>query len=273
MRLLTICGMCLLSLCVTAQTEEIKPAFVSTGFLPGQFSLIEVDHLGNIYGITPDGHLKKYNGAGDSVAGWYNVRTRGIPTALDVSNPMRILLYYQNYATIVVLDRLLIQRNLIDLRQQQIFSVQAIANAYDNNIWLFDQQDFKLKKINEQGVVLFESADWRMLFPQTPIPISIMDMHNLVYLYDPKQGICSFDYYGSFKSLMPHAGLTFTGMNNSLLYGVSQNTLMEIRTDNGNISTVALLPIKEKISGVRYMNDMIYLLTGSGIMIQKQTKP
>lgn len=273
MRLLTICMLNLLSLCVTAQTEEIKPAFVNTMFLPGQFSLIEVDHLGNLYAVTRDGYLKKYNASGDSVAGWYNVRARGIPTAVDVSNPMRILLYYQSYSSIAVLDRLLVQRNLIDLRQQQIFSVQAIANAYDNNIWLFDEQDFTLKKINENGAVLFESADWRMLFPESPIPVSIMDMHNLVYLYDPKRGICSFDYYGSFKSLIPQTGLSFTGMNNGFLYGVSQNTLMQINTDNGNIATTPLPLTKEKLTGLRYMNDTIYLLTKSGITIHKQTKP
>ena len=240
--------------------------------MTGHFSLIEADHLGNVYGVTNDGYLKKYSASGDSVAGWYNVRARGIPTVLDVSNPMRVLLYYRNYSTLVVLDRLLVQRNVIDLRQQQIFSVQAIANAYDNNIWIFDEQDFTVKKINENGTVLFKSADWRMLFPETPVPASIMDMHNQVFLYDPKQGICIFDYYGSFKSMIPLRDLSFIGMNNSVIYGFSENSLMLINTDNGSISKIPLPINREKLKQIRYMNDYLYMLTDSGIIIQKQTK-
>lgn len=273
MRLLTICAILLYSSTAPGQSGDNKVIYVKAGFLPGRFSLIEVDHLGNIYGVTKDGYLKKFNAAGDSIAGWYNVRARGIPTAIDVSNPMRILLYYRNYATVVVLDRLLVQRNLIDLRQQQIFSVHAIANAYDNNIWVFDEQDFKLKKINEDGTVLFESADWRMLFPESPLPVSIMDMRNLVFFYDPKKGIWSFDYYGSFKSSFPNKDMEYAGMNNGMIYGILKDKLIQVNTETGNIISSTLPLLKEKLTGFRWMNENMYLLTEAGINILKPEKP
>lgn len=236
---------------------------------------MEADHLGNIYGITPDGYLKKFNASGDSIAAWYNVKAWGAPTAVDVSNPMRIMLYYRPFATIVVLDRLLVQRNQIDLRRQQIFSVMAMANAYDNNIWIFDEQEFKLKKIDEQGSVTFESADWRMLFPETPVPVCIMDMHNLVYLYDPNKGIYSFDYYGSYKKMIPAQGLNFTGMNNGFIYGVKNKELKKINVIDGGYDpvNVTLSSADQQLKGLRFMNDCLYLLTDSGIIIQKQKKP
>lgn len=49
----------------------------------------------------------------------------------------------------MALDRLLTVRNTINLRTQNIFLVNSISLSYDNNIWLFDEEDFKLK-IDEQ---------------------------------------------------------------------------------------------------------------------------
>jgi len=40
---------------------------------------------------------------------------------LDVTNPLRVLLYYKDFSTIVILDRLLSNRSTIDLRKQDIF--------------------------------------------------------------------------------------------------------------------------------------------------------
>ena len=50
----------------------------------------------------------------------------------------------------MVLDRFLNIRNTIDLRQSGIFQVSAVAQSYDNNIWVFDDLDSKIKKIDDR---------------------------------------------------------------------------------------------------------------------------
>ena len=50
-----------------------------------------------------------------------DVKKYGNPTYIDVTNPLKILLYYKNYSTVVVLDRLLNTRNTINFRKQNIF--------------------------------------------------------------------------------------------------------------------------------------------------------
>ena len=76
---------------------------------------------------------------GTLVAVFNNVKKFGKLSTIDVSIRLRYLLYYKDFSTIVVLDRLLAIRNTIDLRKQNIFQVNAIAQSYDNNIWLFDE--------------------------------------------------------------------------------------------------------------------------------------
>ena len=68
------------------------------------------------------------------------------------------------FATVVVLDRLLNVRNIIDLRKQNILQARAIGQSYDNKIWLYDEVENKLKKIDEDGKLLLETPDFRQLF-------------------------------------------------------------------------------------------------------------
>ena len=84
-----------------------------------------VDNLDNVYVLASTDQLKKYNAAGDSVAVFNNIKKFGKLSTIDVSNPLKVLLYYKDFSTIVVLDRLLAIRNTIDLRQQNIFQVST----------------------------------------------------------------------------------------------------------------------------------------------------
>ena len=88
----------------------------------------------------------------------------------------------------------------IDLRKQRIFQVKAIGQSYDNKIWVFDEVENKLKKIDEDGKLLQETTDFRFLMGQSPSPIKIFDEDKYVYLYDSLQGLFVFDYYGALKN-------------------------------------------------------------------------
>src|SRR6185437_4874708 len=159
-----------------------------------------VDNIGALYLITPDNQLKKYDEKGDSVGVFNRVTQYGKLTYVDAENPWKTILFYQNFSTIVLLDKYLNEVTAINLRKQNIFRVHAVTSSYDNNIWLFDEQDNKLKKIDDNGNILSETVDFRLLFDSAPDPKKIIDRDGFVYLYDPEKGVYIFDYYGSFKS-------------------------------------------------------------------------
>src|SRR6266487_6432940 len=153
------------SVSVSAQKDKPYNLIAS---ITGDVVDFTVDNLDNVYVLTSSDQLKKYNVNGDSVAIFNNVKKFGKVSTIDVSNPLKVLLYYKDFSTIVVLDRLLTMRNSIDLRQHNIFQVNAIGQSYDNNIWLYDEGDSKLKKINDEGKAILETADFRLLFNQAP---------------------------------------------------------------------------------------------------------
>jgi hypothetical protein len=159
-----------------------------------------VDNLDNIYILNSRNQVKKFDANGDSVAAFNDVRKFGKATLIDVSNPLKVVLYYKDFTTIVVLDRFLNIRNSIDLRKQNIFQAKAVGQSYDNKIWVYDELENKLKKIEEDGKLLQETPDFRLLLGKAISPIKIFDENRYVYLYDSANGVYVFDYFGALKN-------------------------------------------------------------------------
>jgi hypothetical protein len=174
-------------------------SFLLLRMYKGDIANVALDNLDNLYIVSSTGQIKKLNNRGDSVGVFNGIRNYGKLQALDVTNPLRPLLFYKDFSTVVILDRFLANRSSIDLRRHNIFQPAAIGLSYDNNIWVFDQYDNKLKKIDEAGNSLLETTDFRQLLAQTISPQKIINDNGLVYLADSAQGVFVFDNYGAFK--------------------------------------------------------------------------
>ncbi|MGI8582799.1 MAG: hypothetical protein ACR2KX_11400 [Chitinophagaceae bacterium] len=192
-----------------------------------------VNNLGELYIINSNNQLKKLNQRGDSVGVFNQVTKYGKLSYVDAQNPWKTILFYENFSTIVLLDKYLNVLTNINLRKQNIFGVKTVAPSYDNNIWLFDEQENKLKKIDDAGKVLTETVDFRLLFDSVPSPVQIVDRDGFVYLYDPGKGVYVFDYYGSFKNKLLFLNWknieviekNLYGFDNAYLYSYSLGTL------------------------------------------------
>lgn len=166
----------------------------------GEFDYFMPDELGNVFALTKTGRLKKYNNNLDSMGVFNDVRRYGKLFSISADNPLRTVLYFKEYRTILVLDRLMQVVNKIDLRKTGIFQVKAVAQSYDNLFWVYDEQESKLKKINEEGKLVFSTADLRLIFSEPIVPSNIFDFGGYVYIYDEKNGLFIFDYYGALKN-------------------------------------------------------------------------
>jgi hypothetical protein len=216
-------------LAVSAQEDS---SFRIIRKLKGDFVEFTVDNLDNIYTLNSRNQVKKYNANGDSVAVYNDVRKFGQASLIDVSNPLKILLYYRDFATVVVLDRFLNAVNVVDLRRSKIFQAKAIGQSYDNKIWVYDDVENKLKKVDENGKLESETVDLRQVLGQSINPLKIFDENRFVYVYDPQKAMYVFDYYGTMKS-----GILISGWNNlkvagRYIYGSKADSLYryEIKT-------------------------------------------
>ena len=191
---------------------------------------IAVDNLENLYVLSSTDQLKKYNAQGDSIGVYNQVKRFGKLQSIDVTNPLKLLLFYKEFSTVVTLDRLLTQRAAVDLRRSNIIQTSAVGMSYDGNFWLFDEYENKLKKLDEQGTKLLETPDFRTLFPDAIRPQQILDEAGLVYLYDPKVGLYLFDHYGSFKKKLPITGWQNLSIFNNYIFGLQGNAIRYFNT-------------------------------------------
>ncbi len=174
--------------------------FLHLRTMKGDIIDFTVDNLDNVYVLTSRNQVKKFNVNGDSVGVYNDVKKFGQATLIDVSNPLKVLLYYRDFATVVMLDRFLNSVNSIDLRKQNIFQAKAIGQSYDNKIWVYDELENKLKKVGEDGKLIQETPDFRLLLGAAPSPIKIFDENRYVYVYDSVYGVYVFDYFGALKN-------------------------------------------------------------------------
>jgi hypothetical protein len=238
-----------------------------TKFIAANFTDFYADNLGNIYCITPDNQVKKINTNGDSLAVFNDVKQYGKIFSIDVTNPLKILVYYKDFSSILILDRFLNTIAVIDLRQSNILEARAVAGSYDGNIWVFDELDAKIKKLDYNGNILLQSADFRLLFSDNFSPSKIIDNNSGLFLYDPKQGWKMFDYYGGFKKNILYTDWKDVQVSDNILSGRDSTTIFYAQTSSWQFSKAVPDISLSNVIKTQFRVNQFFTLTKEGIFI------
>jgi hypothetical protein len=225
-----------------------------------KLSGFEVDNLGYIYLLESSGRLKKLAPNGDSVGVFNDVRRFGKLYSMDVSNPLKVLLFYKDFGTIVVLDRFLNNRLTIDLRKKQIFQAKAIAQSFDNGVWVYDELEGKLKRLDDGGNLLGETVDFRVIFDDAPSPDFITDADRLVYLYDQAKGLFVLDYFGTLKNKVALLDWLDLQVIGNRVLGRKGSTLLRYVPGTLELKEQVVPQILEGADKVQVSMDFLYVL-------------
>ncbi|HNF29611.1 MAG TPA: hypothetical protein PLY81_04975 [Chitinophagaceae bacterium] len=235
--------------------------------IPGSFTNCYVDNLGNIYLISATNQIKKLNSNLDSVAVFNDIKHFGTIDFIDVSNPLKILVFYKAFSTITILDRFLSKKQTIDLRAINIQQAACIAQGYDNTIWVYDELDASIKKIDDFGKLLTTSTSFRMLFDEAVLPTNIIDKDGLLYLYSKNFGWLIFDYYGALKTKVMEKNWSDVQVINKTLFGHNHQELLWLQP------TLPLLHKRhfninlKDVQKLIQSNGYFYTLTSKGVTI------
>lgn len=182
------------------------------------------DNLGNTYVIKGD-EIKKYSQTGDLLKAFSN-NTTGKIASVDATNPLRILVFYKDFATIIILDDLLSQNgdamNLLDYSLEQS---DLICNSFNNGIWFFNRQNMELIRLDESFKPVVNTGNLNRLL-RTDLKPNFMTEHNgYVYLNNPDEGILAFDIYGTYFKTIPVKGLQHFQVKGNVLFYYSDGIL------------------------------------------------
>ncbi|MBK9015279.1 MAG: hypothetical protein IPM82_15130 [Saprospiraceae bacterium] len=185
---------------------------------PEKIKNFTTDNLGNIYTLTLDNQVVKYTPDGLEQFRYPN-RTLGEASLLDATNPFRLLLFFPEHQTVLMLDRTLAANGQLNLYQLGFQGVRAVGMASDGLLWVYDETNFLLKKIDADGTVMASSGDLSLATGQPLHPVFLVEREQTVFVSDPAVGVLVFDAFGQYRKTIPLPGLTeFQVMDGQLIY-------------------------------------------------------
>jgi hypothetical protein len=159
-----------------------------------------LDPLGNCYYLK-GADIVKINSRGKELVR-YSMKNIGAPSSFDVSNPMRILIFYAEFATIRILDNNLVDQSEIDLRELGLLQPRVMAGSPDQGIWVYDEIPGTLMKIDVRLNKSSFSVDLNQLMGRRPNPTLLLANQDWIILKDTRE-IMVFDQFGSKVKSIP----------------------------------------------------------------------
>jgi hypothetical protein len=176
-----------------------------------------VDNFGNNY-VWNDNTILKFDRDGRFLVRYEEVKNGKIGS-VDVTNPMKVVIYYPDFMTVVVLDKyltFLTSYSFFDLGYQ---SVTAVGSSSDGYFWFYDATEYTLKKIDATGNVQLKSQPVNQLTGSIITPNFLLEKNGQVFVNDPAAGIFVFDNFGAYYKTIPIKGLQkFHVMQDQIIY-------------------------------------------------------
>lgn len=208
-----------------AAAQAPKPTLKVLATVNIESRFAEIDRMQQLYVVTDDHTVQKYDNKGVLIK-TFNENRLGSLTAVDVSNPFQPLLYFEEYQTVVVLDRSLSELYRFNLNDLGYVQVDAVGISSDNQIWLYDANNFMLKKIDSRGNIQKEGPDLSATLRDDFLPRKLIEQEYSIFVNDPDYGILVFDLFGNYQRTLQILGLNyFQVMQQQLVWMDSEATL------------------------------------------------
>ncbi|MCU0438245.1 MAG: hypothetical protein MUC49_10025 [Raineya sp.] len=170
---------------------------------------VSMDLYGHIYIADNQGNLTQYNEKGDSLRHFASEQTANLQS-LEAWKGLKILLFYRDLQRYTWLNRFLVPLETQNINNEKIGFARLMTYANDGNLWLFDEQDFALKKYQTQANLISISTPCDLIFnPKTYSLSFLREYQNQVFLVDSNSGIFIFDNFGNYKKKLQISNINF----------------------------------------------------------------
>lgn len=209
--------------------------------IPRQTSVFTTDHLGNSY-LVHNGIIEKYDSIGN-LSATFSQKDLGSPQSIDASDPMKILVFYPNFGTIRFLDNKLAIQSTIDLHaigiQQPILACNTINQT---GFWVYDENEFTIKKINNQLKVELECLPLNKLFHNVQVNF-LIESEAWIMINSPVNGVIVFDKTGDYLHTISIKQLTYLQAQFNQLFYVANDTIQICNIGSLERNVVRLPPL------------------------------
>jgi hypothetical protein len=232
--------------------------------IPFDHARFTTDNMDNVYVIAGN-QLLKFDSDGKPVSHFSHINSGSLQSA-DCSDPLKLVLFYPDFARILTLNNKLSLESTIELRALGFVYPSLVCRASDLGYWVFDLATFQLKKISPTLQVVYESGNLQQLTGLTVRPDHLVEAENFVYLSDPVQGILVFDTYGTYYKTIPLTGVTSLQVRGGKVLVVRANGLFSYDSKRAEVTELKI-PAHDALLDARIEQNRLYLLTSTALSI------
>jgi hypothetical protein len=196
-----------------------KPAsFELVTKLPLNSGAFTTDNIQNTY-IYSGSTIKKYDPQGKLLFR-YDDKSYGNITYIDVTDPLKIMVFYKDFPEIIFLDNTLSLNGSPISPNDMGFPLTTLACiSHDNGAWLYDAQGIQLVRFDLNLTVTEKTGNLVQTIGMNLNPDYMTEYNSYLYLNDSAQGILVFDQFGTYYKTIPIKGLkTFQIRGDDMFY-------------------------------------------------------
>jgi len=210
---------------------------------------LSADNYGNIYVGDKQGNIYSYDSLGNHLL-TYSPQEVAEVSLLDARSAVRIFAFYRELQSFALLNRFLTPIESYRFQLPDGGFVRMAAQAADNNIWIYDDVSFSIKKIDKKIGKILIQTDLSLLLPQALLDITYMVEHqNMLFVLAEGYGIVQFDNMGNLINCLPAAAYCFALSGDTIFYYQHEN-IISVNLYNGQKSTIFFSEPPPKIRGL-----------------------
>lgn len=243
-------------------TLESKVPFVADKF-------IGLDNYKNTYFIK-DRVINKQGKEGNFK---FNDLQLGRITSVDIINPLKVVAFFQDTNTVVLLDNKLSEIERINFNNlPQFLNVSTASNAGSNSLWLFN--------VDTQQLELYNYGSKLQTVVSQPFGGKLISQaSNFNYCFTLTENkLRAFNIYGSILNEASSEAYEKIIQQNENLIALKENHLYYLpdfaKRNNESLQDITKLelPVKE-IKDLQLTNDFLYIYDGENLHTFKLTIP
>lgn len=241
MKFLCCIFLILSSVFCSAQTTHIKKEPLKADVFIG------IDLFENLYYLEHNKLVKK----GKLLTEYTNYKYGRI-SSVDISNPLKIIVFYQNFNTVIILDNRLNEIETIQLSN----NIKFVQKGNNDLLFLYNTDSRKVESYNYKTNSTESSTQ-----PLTFSSIKDMKSNLNTCAILTSNGIETYDYLGNFMNHNSGTNIKQFQINKNRLYTLSNNKIYRIH----NKTTTLLVKTDTNIKNFYVFNSNIYIFDGTQI--------
>lgn len=179
---------------------------------------VSVDVNNSFYLADKEGNVFKFDSTGREI-NVYSPQRPAQVTLIDASKTMNVFIFYRDLQQYQILNRFLSATPFTAINRDYVGFAYMAGPSLDNNLWIFDNFTFSLKKydLTLQKLTLETPLDLILNSDRYDINL-IKEYQNQVFLNNANNGILVFDNLGNHRTTLPFRTNYFSFVNNEIYF-------------------------------------------------------